>query len=254
MNTLYRSLSCALLAGAMLLPAFAAATISRITFTSNGGSYINDSIVDGTTSPLAFTAQTGLAQPFLNAGDSTITLGYGSYYAITFRTFGAHIGPGTVSFLLNGVTPYSQNVTFPDPTSASGVFASFTLPGGDSVTISASGLAADRIRVVADGAGLFTDGTPDAFYVFNYTAAVTFNSQSDCLFNWAQGNYPSLFAPATSISNSLASYYYRYYSQTGAYLATSSDDNHVYYLGPLSSYAVLDLGTLSLWLSLAGCQ
>jgi hypothetical protein len=118
---------------------------------------------------LAFTATTGLTQPFLNASNSTIALGYGSYYAIAFRAFGAHSGPGTVSFNLNG-TPYSQNVTFPDPTLASGVFASFTLPGGDKVTISATGLSADRIQVVPDGGGLVGDGTPDAFYAFNFTA------------------------------------------------------------------------------------
>ncbi|MFS8086517.1 MAG: hypothetical protein ACMG6H_12865 [Acidobacteriota bacterium] len=105
----------------------------------------------------------------MNASDSTITLGYGSYYAIAFRAFGSHIGAGTVSFLLNGVTPFSQNVTFPDPTAASGAFATFALPGGDSVTISATGLSADRIQIVADGGGLSPDGTLDAFYAFTFT-------------------------------------------------------------------------------------
>ena len=46
---------------------------------------------------------------------------------------------GTVSFVLDGGTTYSQNVTFPDPNKPSGVFAGFALPddlsvlGGDSV-------------------------------------------------------------------------------------------------------------------------
>jgi MYXO-CTERM domain-containing protein len=111
-----------------------------------------------------------LAQPFLNAADSTLTLNYGSYYAIAFLGFGQHIGAGSISFLLNGVTPYSQDVTFPDPRFASPVFASFALPGGDEVEVSATGLSADRIRIVADGGGLFTDGTPDAFYLFNFTS------------------------------------------------------------------------------------
>jgi hypothetical protein len=52
------------------------------------------------------------------------------------------------------------------------VFANFLLPGGDTVTIAATGLSADRIRIVADGAGLIGDGTADAFYAFNYVSAV----------------------------------------------------------------------------------
>jgi|ERR1035437_4596137 uncharacterized protein (TIGR03382 family) len=169
MKTFYQSLLSALLLGTSLVPA-SAATISSISFTSNSGNYINDTIANGTTSPLAFTATTNLAQPFLNAADSTITLDYGSYYAIAFLGFGQHLGVGTVAFLLDGATLYSQTVTFPDPASASSVFADFSLPGGDSVTIQATGLSADRIRIVADGGGLTTDGTPDAFYLFDFTS------------------------------------------------------------------------------------
>jgi len=76
---------------------------------------------------------------------------------------------------------------------------------------------------------------------------------ADCLFNWAERTYPELFAPAASSSTS-APYYYRYYSQTGAYLGTSSADNHVYYLGPISSDSILDAGALSTWLATAGCS
>ena len=81
-----------------------------------------------------------------------------------------------------------------------------------------------------------------------------FISRSDCLFNWAESIYPNLFAPMGAISNTLAPCYYRYYPQTNAYLATSSADNHVYYLGPLSNNSILDVGALSPWLSTAGCQ
>jgi hypothetical protein len=79
-------------------------------------------------------------------------------------------------------------------------------------------------------------------------------SSSDCLFNWAERNYANLFAPAGAVSTTLAPYYYRYYPQTNAYLATSSTDNHVDYLGPLSNYSILDVGALSGWLATAGCQ
>ena len=166
MTTFHKSILGILFAGIATFPV-SAATISDISFTSNFGVYINDTIVNGT-SPLAFTADTGLAQPFLNAADSTITLGNGDYYAIAFLGVYEQVGPGTISFMLNGVDLYSQIVTFPDPTFASGVFASFALPGGDFVTVSATGLSADRIRVLADGSGLGPDGAPDAFYQFNF--------------------------------------------------------------------------------------
>jgi hypothetical protein len=84
--------------------------------------------------------------------------------------------------------------------------------------------------------------------------APTFISQSDCLFNWAEGNFPTLFAPANATSNTFTPFYYRFYPQTNAYLGTSSADNHVYYVGPLSGNTLLDVGAMSPWLSTAGCQ
>lgn len=86
------------------------------------------------------------------------------------------------------------------------------------------------------------------------TTVPAFISQSDCLFNWAERTYPNWFAPAGAISNTFAPYYYRYYPQTRAYLGASFADNHLYYLGPLSNNSILDVGTLSGWLSTAGCQ
>ncbi len=95
-----------------------------------------------------------------------------------------------------------------------------------------------------------------AYDIGAHELAVTpaaFISQSDCLFNWAESNYATLFAPADALSNTSAPYYYRYYSQTQAYLGTSSADSHVYYLGPLSGNSILDVGPLSGLLMAAGC-
>lgn len=78
--------------------------------------------------------------------------------------------------------------------------------------------------------------------------------QFDCLFNWAERTYPEAFSPAGAVSSTSAPYYYRYYSQTRAYLGRSSADNHVYYLGPLSGNSVLDVGALAGWLVTAGCR
>jgi len=150
-----------------------AGTLTHLSFISNGGAFGNDTVVGNGTWPLAFTATGGLNQPFLNAADSPISLGYGTYYAIAFRGFGSHVGTGVVSFLLDGTTAFSSPVTFPDPTAASGVFASFAMPGGNAVTVSATGLSADRIRIVADGGGLVADSVPDAFYLFTYSSGQT---------------------------------------------------------------------------------
>ena len=89
---------------------------------------------------------------------------------------------------------------------------------------------------------------------FTTTGYSIFISQSDCLLNWAERNYPNLFAPAGAISNTWAPYHYRYYTQTNAYLAASSVDDHVYYLGPSSNNAIVDVGELSTWLATANCQ
>ena len=103
-------------------------------------------------------------------------------------------------------------------------------------------------------AGINSAGTGAAASATVTVTVPAFISQSECLFNWAEGNYPSQFAPAGAISNTVAPYYYRYYPQTDAYLATSTADNHVYYLGPSSNNSIIDVGALSLWLSTAGCQ
>jgi hypothetical protein len=139
-------------------------------FRSNGGSFGNDTIPNFT-SPLAFTEDTGRAEPVLNASNSTISLNYGTYYAIAFIS-PRHVGAGEISFSVDGGPLITQAVTFPIPTAASAVFASFSLINGDTVTMSALGLSADRIRIVGDGGGLAPDGTADAYYKFDYISAI----------------------------------------------------------------------------------
>jgi tartrate-resistant acid phosphatase type 5 len=94
----------------------------------------------------------------------------------------------------------------------------------------------------------------DLYTISAAVRAPAFISQSDCLFNWAERTYPNWFAPASAISNAVAADYYRYYPQSNAYLGTSSANNHVYYLGPLSNNSIFDAGSLSSWLATAGCQ
>ena len=78
---------------------------------------------------------------------------------------------------------------------------------------------------------------------------------SDCLLNWTEDNYPTLFAPSRPTSQTFGGYILRTYSQTGAYLALSSDPNgRIYYYKPSTgSNALLDLGLISTWKTQAGC-
>ena len=79
-------------------------------------------------------------------------------------------------------------------------------------------------------------------------------AQFNCLFDWAERTYPTLFAPPGATLQTLAPYVYRHYPATQTYLGRSSIDNHVYYLGPLSGHAILDVGALADWLATAGCR
>lgn len=78
-------------------------------------------------------------------------------------------------------------------------------------------------------------------------------TQDECLFNWAEDNYPTLFAQAASPTMDSGAYTYRYYSVNNAYIAVSSIDNHVYHKGP-NDGNLQDDGPLSYWLPLASCQ
>ena len=121
---------------------------------------------------------------------------------------------------------------------------------GNTATVTPTAVGDYQYSVTGSNAG----GTGNTANTLVTVVPATFTSQSDCLFNWAESNYPNFFAPAGAISNTLAPYYYRYYPLTNAYLATSSADNHVYYLGPLSNNSILDVGPMSPLLSTAGCQ
>ena len=75
---------------------------------------------------------------------------------------------------------------------------------------------------------------------------------AECMFNWAEKNYPGLFSPSGSSTVDSGVSNYRYYSATRAYLQLSMDDNHLYYQGP--DGAKQDEGAIAKWLSQAGCQ
>lgn len=73
----------------------------------------------------------------------------------------------------------------------------------------------------------------------------------ECLLDWAETSYPTLFAPAGAVTAQLPPYTYRYYAATNAYVGASADA--VYYLGPLTNQVLTNLGPLTDWLVTAGC-
>ncbi|HEX7836811.1 MAG TPA: hypothetical protein VF469_05075 [Kofleriaceae bacterium] len=79
-----------------------------------------------------------------------------------------------------------------------------------------------------------------------------FPTTTDCLFNWAEANYQSLFSPAGATTVVAGNYLARYYSGTQSYLGISLIDQHVYYLG--SSGSLQDLGLSADWLATSHCQ
>ena len=97
------------------------------------------------------------------------------------------------------------------------------------------------------------DGADDAGQLANgFTLTITTLSPLECLFNWAEITYPTLFAPAGAVSQSWSSFTYRKYSATNTYVGVSSSDSHVYYQDAEGNRQ--DVGPLSYWLPRAGCQ
>jgi len=75
---------------------------------------------------------------------------------------------------------------------------------------------------------------------------------TDCLFNWAEGNYPNQFAPSGSYTKVGEGFTYRFYPSFNTYVGVSMTDSHVYFM---STDGILqNQGPLSNWLSKAGCQ
>ena len=97
------------------------------------------------------------------------------------------------------------------------------------------------------------DAANDAGQLANgFTLTITTLSPLECLFNWAEITYPTLFSPAGAVSQSWSSFTYRYYSATNTYVGVSPSDSHVYYQDSEGNRQ--DVGPLSYWLPRAGCQ
>lgn len=73
-------------------------------------------------------------------------------------------------------------------------------------------------------------------------AAASATLTPDMLMDWAERQYPTLFAPAARPTQIAAPYTFRYYSATGNYIGVAGSD--VYVLGPISMGKIALVGTL----------
>jgi hypothetical protein len=109
----------------------------------------------------------------------------------------------------------------------------------------------------ATGAGTFIlnysgQGLSNAMGAATLKTTAPTTTNIECLFNWAQSTYPSLFSPRLSGLQYFLSFTYRHYTDTNNYVGVSSIDNHVYYQGP--DNILRDLDDVSGWLILSNCQ
>ncbi len=74
----------------------------------------------------------------------------------------------------------------------------------------------------------------------------------ECLFNWAEQQYPLIFSPTSVSSQQFEDYTYRYYSDTNIYLGFFQNKK-VHYLEANKSDGIVDAGDVKPYQDLAGC-
>ena len=145
---------------------------------------------------------------------------------------GLHLGTLLPIAFRGEAAPYPADLAVFNGTSPNGTWNLFVLDDG------------------ADDAGQLANGF--TLTITTLPPTITTLSPMECLFNWAEITYPTLFTPAGAVSQLWSPFTYRYYSATNTYVGVSSSDAHVYYQDAQGNRQ--DVGPLSEWLSRAGCQ
>lgn len=256
-------------------------------------SFLPATIAVGGTATVSATASSGLAVTFSSltpsicsvsgntvtdvaAGTCTIAAdqaGNTTYSAATEVTQSITISAtsnsqtiGTISFSPTTIAVGGTGAV--SATASSGLAVTFTslTPGICTITASKSslfspniytvtGVAAGTCKIAADQAGgtVLLGATYSA--APQVTQSITIGtSQTDCIFNWVEKNYSQYFSPAATADATYVTYTYRYYSGTGNYIAISSDTNELYVTGTSFGNNLLDVGSVTSFLSLTGCQ
>jgi len=174
----------------------------------------------------------------------------------------------------NNLKPWLENAALPSPT-VSVTAAPATINYLGSATLNWSSIYASACNattsdgwagpVATSGSQAVSPGATTTYTLYcagsggsaSQAVKVTVNPPptrlTECLFAWAENQYPWLLAPAGIATQFTASYTFRYYWYSQAYVGISSANNHVYYGGP-GGGVVQDIGTLASWLDTAACR
>jgi len=159
----------------------------------------------------------------------------------------------TISFCVSPTVISIGGTSTIGGTATSGLLVSYS-----STTLSVCSVSGTTVTGVAEGTcTIAANQAGNASYgaASQVTRSITVvRSSSDCIFNWAERSLPQYFSPVGVLSATYAPYYYRYYSGTGNFLATSSADNHLWVIGQVTGNSLLDVGPISSFLSIAGCS
>lgn len=172
--------------------------------------------------------------------------------AITFSPSRLTVGGATtVSATATSGLPVSFSSTTPSICTVSDSFCCPVCMCPISAFSTVTGITAGICTIAANQAG---DAVYSAAPQVTQSITITTISQSDCLFNWAEKIFPQYFSPAGAKSLTLPPYYFRYYSNTGDYLAVSSADNNIYVLGTSFNDELVDVGPETFFLDASGCH
>jgi photosystem II stability/assembly factor-like uncharacterized protein len=154
-------------------------------------------------------------------------------------------------------TPYPKNdamtVSF-NPKNLKGLFLSSESGVFESTDL---GKSWTLIKERSEGGTLYTSS--DSTYLISPSSILKLNTSElnaesrNCLFAWAEQNYPQLFSPAKAHTQVLGDYVYHYYSQSNTYLGLFQDER-VHLLQPRVSADIQDIGLISSYQTLSGCH
>lgn len=165
------------------------------------------------------------------------TLGYVNASGIDYtNAYGDRVKAGADDLSIDNL--YESGVFGGVETSGSLVYANLTL----------NNLAPGNYTIFVGGTSTSGTNTPIDVKVSSIPI-----SSSDCVFNWAEKNYATLFSPTGAASQTLTTYYSRYYKDTNSYVGVNSKDNHVYYLSSAGGNPQ-DVGLLTDFMKTAGCK
>lgn len=187
-----------------------------------------------------------------STGEGTLVTAYANGLGNALGATAATLYTGATDCLLNWAeNNYSYLFS---PAGSSSMFDSIYNYRYYPVTHNYLGISSDDDHVYIMGSdGKLQDKGSSSYWLPKANCQAPLSPQIECLFNWAEKKYPTLFAPTGNSTQFSTVYtYYRNYSATNTFLGVSPANNHVYYSAENGS--MQDEGPLSNWLSLATCQ